>query len=85
MVFNAVRAEMDAFYEAAHYVSHDVEYLTRFGLWQWQVHLTGKTTTGMLLTIACEIDLVTGWYRPVTVWEASPAETAQYREEFPDD
>ena len=74
------RAELDGLYEAGDYVTRDVEYRTRVGEWEWQVHLIGRTPAGRFLTIACQV-ADDGRYRPITVWPSSTTEEALYNED----
>jgi hypothetical protein len=81
------RVEVDALYDSGHFVPVDYEHLNPDGTWEWQVRLIGRTSARRLLTVACQIVERDGQeaYRPVTAWDAIPAEAALYREEFPDD
>jgi hypothetical protein len=81
------RAEVEAVYETGRFVPAHYEHLNLDGTWEWQVRLIGRTPAGRLLTVACQIVEQRGResYRPITAWDAGPAEAALYREEFPDD
>lgn len=77
------RAEIDAVYGQARYEPFEHEHVDDRGRLQWQVRLIGPTPAGRFLTVACEV-LPDGRYRPITVWESSPGETAAYREAHDD-
>jgi hypothetical protein len=49
------RAEVDALYYAGRFVPVDYEHRNPDGSWEWQVRLIGRTPTGRLLTVACQI------------------------------
>jgi hypothetical protein len=78
------RRELNRMHTSGRFSRRDVEYLTRRGVWEWQVHLTGRTPAGRYLTVACGV-LLDGRLRPITTWEAAPHEIAQYREDQPHD
>jgi hypothetical protein len=80
------RAEVDEMYQSAQYEPFGAWYVDRrSGQQEWQVRLVGRTPGGRYLTAGCQIDTDTGRFRPVTVWESSPAEIRAYRRERPDD
>jgi len=81
------RVEVDALYDAGRFVPANYEHQHPDGTWEWQVRLVGRTLAGRLLTVACQIVDRNGReaYRPVTAWDAAPAEAALYHEEFPSD
>ena len=78
------RAEVDALFDSGQFVPADYEHLNPDGTWEWQVRLIGRTPAGRLLTVACQIVERHGSerFRPVTAWDAAPAETALYRKEI---
>jgi hypothetical protein len=78
------REEVDALYGSADYVTRAVEYLTRTGEWESQLHLIGRTLAGRFLTVACQVD-DDGRFRPVTIWPSEGYEIALYRGEMNDD
>jgi hypothetical protein len=78
------REEVDALYDSADYITQDVEYLTRAGEWEPQVHLVGRTPRGRFLTVVCQV-AHSGQFRPVTVWESDDRELGRYWGENEDD
>jgi hypothetical protein len=72
-----MREDVDAVYESADYTTRHVEYLTRTGEWEWQVHLIGRTPVGRFLTLVCQMT-DGGRFRPITVWPCSDSEVALF-------
>lgn len=80
------RAEVDALYAGRWEWAAHLEPLPN-GELEYQQRIIGRTPAGRWLTVACQVVELDGVERrrPVTAWEAAPAEIALYLETYPNE
>ena len=80
-------AEVDGLWASGRVTIVSADYWHADGSYELQWRLIGRAPGGRLLTVACQLIEVEGIerYRPVTAWDATGAEVAEYRRDDGDD